>query len=163
MRLLKPNWFGLDHEAVRTQFEGDLQFCNEFCVNGEYSPSAVYVAKNPNKAKGHKKYALLSKAHGQWYIRGMSPQKMTQFRYQEAIHCLDCDDVIYSVNRHDMRACGCGKVFIDGGKDYTKINFKSGATFKQVVIDLITDAVTDPINTPNAKVRKKKTKKAKKA
>lgn len=162
MRLLKPDWYGLDHNAVKTQFEGDLSFCNEFCVLGEYAPSAVYVAAKPNKAKGHKKYALLTKSNGQWYIRGMSPQKMRQFRYQKAIHCLKCDDIVYSVNRHDMRHCTCGNVAIDGGKDYTKINFKSGSTFEQVVIDLITCNLADP-NKLYAKVRKKKTKKAKKA
>ena len=159
MRFLKPDWYNLNHNTVNDVFEGDLSFCNEFCILGEYSPSAIYKAAKSNKAKGHKKYMILSKSDGQWYVRGMSPQKMRQFRYQDAVHCLNCDDVVYSVNRHDMRGCTCGNVSIDGGKDYTKIGFKVGAKYKQVVIDLITSTVTDSKRS-HAKVRKKKTKKA---
>ena len=39
-----------------------------------------------------------------------------------AIQCLHCLDIIYSCARHDFHSCSCGKVMIDGGFDYTKIN-----------------------------------------
>lgn len=38
-----------------------------------------------------------------------------------AIKCPNCNDVIYSRTRHDMRWCSCGKVAIDGGREYTKL------------------------------------------
>ena len=45
------------------------------------------------------------------------------------IKCKSCGDEIYSMYRHDFKRCECGKCFIDGGFDYTRIggskdNFK---------------------------------------
>jgi len=159
MRLVKPDWFGIDYKALAASLEGSCTYLNTFCILGEYSPSAIFKCASPNKAKGHQKYVLLSKSAGQWFIRGMSAQQMAKFRYQDAIHCLSCDDVIYSVMRHDMNRCTCGKVSIDGGKDYTRIGFDSKSPFQSVTIDLLTDVVTDSTSKLNAKVRKKKTKK----
>ena len=144
MRLLKPNWYGLDHSAVTRTLEGSPIFLNEFCVRGEYEPSAVYYCAKPNRRKKHRTYVLLTRNNGQMWIRGMSPKEMEKYRYQAAIHCFACDDVIYSVNRHDFRSCTCGSVSIDGGKDYFKAAFKTGAQFKRVMIDLVTDIVSDP-------------------
>jgi hypothetical protein len=133
MTIVRPNWYGLDHDLVNKKFEGDLSFVNEFTVLGEYNPSVVYRAARPNKIKGHKKYVLLTKSNDQWYVRGMSPQKMRQFRYQDAIHCLSCDDVIYSVMRHDFRSCTCGSVSIDGGRDYTSISYKPNSSYANII------------------------------
>lgn len=143
MKIVKPNWYGLKHDVVAKQFSGDLTFVNEFCVNGEYNPSAVYRAANPDREKGHKDYMLVTEdAHG-FVVRGMTPEQIEKFRYQDAIHCLSCDDVIYSVNRHDFRPCSCNKVKIDGGRDYTKVCFEPNALYKGVVIDLLTDTISD--------------------
>ena len=143
MRLVKPNWYGIDHSVVTAKFEGSPVFLNEFCVNGEYAPSAVYYSAKPNRRKKHKTYMLLSKINGQFYVRGMSPKDMGKYRYQDAIHCLSCDDVVYSVNRHDMRSCSCRRVSIDGGKEYTKIVFSADAQYKRVRLDLLTDIISD--------------------
>lgn len=40
-----------------------------------------------------------------------------------AIKCLDCGDTVFSRARHDFRWCSCKKCAIDGGFEYTKINF----------------------------------------
>lgn len=32
--------------------------------------------------------------------------------------CTRCGDTIESVHRHDFRACKCGAIFVDGGRDY---------------------------------------------
>jgi len=45
--------------------------------------------------------------------------------YVNAIQCEECGCTVYSRARHDFRSCECGKVSIDGGFDYTKINFKT--------------------------------------
>ena len=37
-----------------------------------------------------------------------------------AIQCDECKEVIVSLYRHDFRSCGCGKIAIDGGRDYTR-------------------------------------------
>jgi hypothetical protein len=143
MRILKDNYYGFNHDTVNKRFEGDLTFVNDFCVNDEYQPSAVYHAANPNVAKGHKEYVLLTKTHRGFVVRGMTAQEMEKFRYQDALHCLSCDDVIYSVNRHDYHPCSCGKVHIDGGREYTRYTFEPGAPFKLVTLDLLTDTVSD--------------------
>jgi hypothetical protein len=40
-----------------------------------------------------------------------------------AITCPKCNASIFSRTRHDFRSCPCGSIAIDGGLDYTKINF----------------------------------------
>ena len=145
MRVLKPNWYGIDHAAVAKKFEGNPRFLNDFCVNGEYQPSAVYHCAKPNKRKKHKTYVLLTKSdNGQFYVRGMSPRQIQKYRFQPAIHCLACDDVVYSIMRHDFRSCSCNRVNIDGGKDYCKVGFLATSDYKNVTIDLLTDIISDP-------------------
>jgi hypothetical protein len=36
------------------------------------------------------------------------------------LQCLDCGEIVVSLHRHDWRSCKCGKVFIDGGRDYVR-------------------------------------------
>jgi hypothetical protein len=145
MKFVKQNWYGLDHKAVARMYEGNPVFLNDFCVKGEYAPSAVYYVAKPNKRKGHCTYLLLSGSGVNMFVRGMSPREMNKYRHQDAMHCLSCDEVIYSVNRHDYRTCSCGKVSIDGGKDYTKASFKKGAKWTWVNIDLITNKISSKI------------------
>lgn len=37
--------------------------------------------------------------------------------------CAHCHTVIESVNRHDFVSCECGKIFVDGGRDYFRRGF----------------------------------------
>lgn len=141
-RLKRDTYYGFNHEAVNRHFEGGLTFCNEFCVQDEYLPVAVYKCAKPNKKKGHKKYVLLQKNQEKVFVRGMSSQQMAQFRYQKAVHCLNCDTILYSINRHHYHGCGCEKeVTIDGGKDYTKIGYKEDSVYKIVTLDLLTGKI----------------------
>lgn len=39
---------------------------------------------------------------------------------RNSIKCLDCGDEIESTHVHDFRACGCGAVMVDGGRDYRR-------------------------------------------
>ena len=143
LNISKPNWFGLNHDRVAQQFEGDLAFVNDFCVNGEYNPVAVYRAANPNTAKGHKKYMLLQVQGRDGLVRGMTEEEMEKWRFQEAVHCLNCDQVVYSVMRHDMASCKCKtknkRVFVDGGRDYTKLCFGEKSNYVSGTLDLLTD------------------------
>lgn len=36
------------------------------------------------------------------------------------IQCRHCEDIIESMHRHDFVRCSCGKVFVDGGRDYLR-------------------------------------------
>ena len=38
--------------------------------------------------------------------------------WMNKIQCKKCKDIIISNNRHDMKYCKCGAVFVDGGSWY---------------------------------------------
>ncbi len=40
--------------------------------------------------------------------------------------CLVCGDVIESTFRHHYVECSCGNIFVDGGKDYSRIGYRDG-------------------------------------
>lgn len=42
---------------------------------------------------------------------------------RNAIRCNHCGDEIESTHRHDYCECKCGKVAVDGGKDYLRRTF----------------------------------------
>jgi hypothetical protein len=46
--------------------------------------------------------------------------------------CKKCGDIIESFFRHDFKRCGCGAIFVDGGKEY----FRRGATNPDLILDL---------------------------
>ena len=37
------------------------------------------------------------------------------------IQCKNCGDIIESKDLYDFKKCSCGKVAVDGGKEYFKI------------------------------------------
>lgn len=142
------NWYGFDHDKVRQKFgdlDGNLEYIGSFCVKGMYRPAAVYYAPNPDRSKGHMNYVFFWKEmdpvlfRNTLLVSGMSPEAMEEYRVQEGIYCQECDDLIYSVMRHDMRYCGCKKTFVDGGRDYMR--YGGGLP---VMIDLLTGETKDP-------------------
>jgi hypothetical protein len=146
MKLKKLNYYGFDHESVNKQFKGDLTFVNDFCVNDEYHPVAVYHAANPDRSKGHKDYLLIQTSSKGGLIRGMNADEIDKFRYQMGIHCPKCDEVIYSIMRHDYHKCSCGNASVDGGRDYLHT---SGEGTSLIRIDLLTDELTkETLNDP---------------
>jgi DNA-directed RNA polymerase subunit N (RpoN/RPB10) len=56
---------------------------------------------------------------------------------RNAIRCRTCGDEIESVHRHDFRACTCGAVAVDGGKDYTRRVYKG--EFPEIAYDELTE------------------------
>jgi hypothetical protein len=54
----------------------------------------------------------------------------------KAIHCLSCNDTVYSRAQHDFRWCSCGSINADGGRTYFKYGTIPGATFDIVEIDV---------------------------
>ena len=43
---------------------------------------------------------------------------MEKFLIRNAIQCLNCNDIIESIHRHDYVKCSCGGCMTDGGLDY---------------------------------------------
>lgn len=39
------------------------------------------------------------------------------------IQCRNCGDIIESFYVHDFKHCSCGRVFVDGGKEYCRRGF----------------------------------------
>lgn len=133
------NYYGIDADKACKHFEGDLTYLNTFCIKDNYYPVAVFRNANPDRSKDHKDFMLL------WVdnrdcavISGIDADEMEEHRYQRGLYCPDCEEVIYSVNRHDYRKCKCGRCMVDGGKDY----FRSNMAGTPVIIDLLTDDVT---------------------
>lgn len=133
---MKKNWYGFNHIKVNEMFTGELTYLNDMCINNEYRPVAVYKVDNPDKSKGHKEYLLLQTTPEGGLARGMTPEEIEPFRFQEGVICNLCQDVLYSIMRHDFRTCSCGNVSIDGGRDYTKINYKT-IGYTEVTLDLL--------------------------
>lgn len=44
------------------------------------------------------------------------------------IRCNYCGDVIESYSRHDFKFCSCGKVAVNGGKNYLRRCFTTAPT-----------------------------------
>lgn len=138
MKIKNTNWYGFDHTLVNQKFEGGLTFINDFLVHNEYYPVAVYRCRIPNTRKGHKKYLLLN-GSPHYCIRGMTLKELNKWRYINGVHCLSCNDVIYSINRHHYNTCSCKGTFIDGGQDYSRTTSQNS---RLVIIDLLQNRVT---------------------
>jgi len=155
MRILFENFYNFDHDKVKKQFEGDLEYIATFSVCGAEFPVAVYRNYKPDRSKKHKDYLLLWVRNPSWcgidpvqakgMVAGMDQTEMDKYRFRTGIHCLNCDTVAYSMYRHDNRPCECGNCHIDGGGDekYIKYNTKD-KNYMLVKLDLIRKAVTRP-------------------
>ena len=54
----------------------------------------------------------------------------------KAIHCLSCDEKVYSRAPHDFRYCSCGQTFVDGGHEHFKYGSSPGTEFKVIEVDI---------------------------
>jgi len=140
MKLYSPDYHGFKHDNVLKKFNG-TRFIGEFCIkaiDGSWanSPVAMYYSTTPDTSKEHKPYFYLFKDyHGGIMIGGMTDEEFEEVRYQSGLHCITCDNLIYSKYRHDNTSCSCGGCSIDGGRDYVKC---SGENFTIINIDLLT-------------------------
>ena len=141
LKLKASNWYGFDHEAVARQFGGHPKFLRDFSIKG--NTWAVYHCPDYDAAKGHTEYMMLGRFSEKFYVSGRTKDAIQEERYQAAIACLDCGTVVYSANRNDMNSCTCGKVAIDGGKDYTHFH-TIGIDYVLLTLDLLTGTSFDP-------------------
>jgi hypothetical protein len=51
---------------------------------------------------------------------------------RNAVFCNLCSTVAESGSRHEMRACHCGKVSVDGGHDYLKRAYTTGSDYTEL-------------------------------
>jgi len=62
------------------------------------------------------------------------------------IQCRHCNDIIESVHRHNFKSCSCGKVSVDGGKDYLRRLFPEGSNPEDHYIEMSEIDVEDVSN-----------------
>ena len=51
------------------------------------------------------------------------------------IICPLCKSLIYSLSHHDFRYCKCEAVFIDGGREYTRVGHLPGLQVRWVDVE----------------------------
>lgn len=135
----KSPYYGLDHRMVNEKFAGDLTFVNEFQLKAYGPVVALYHAAKPNRSEGHKDYMYIARiSSDQMVVGGLTAKELEEVRYQDAVHCLRCNNIVWSRHGHDYCRCKCGGVFADGGKNYTRIGFRDRDTIKMVELDLVT-------------------------
>lgn len=138
MNIILPKFWkdSLKYEAVPEFLEGQLEYIADFDT-GNYTPYAIFKAHKPNKEKGHKPYVGIKVSDGHLVVMGWYLKDLKPYTKRSALHCHNCDDLIYSLYRHDFRPCSCGNCAIDGGSDYTKISMEDAAKYSVGTLDLI--------------------------
>lgn len=53
---------------------------------------------------------------------------------RNSAHCLECDDEIESVHRHDFKYCSCKSIAVDGGKAYRRRLWTDGRQWEDTSI-----------------------------
>lgn len=136
MKLVIPDYHKFDHKRVKEVFEGYPEYVSTFCIKN--TPVAVYYCEKPNRNKNHKNYMLLYTENNYIMVSGMDIGEILKFAVQKGIHCKGCDEVIYSLHRHDFRECSCGESWVDGGREYLRTNTVNSV----VTIDHLTGGIT---------------------
>ena len=68
---------------------------------------------------------------------------MTRKIIQNSVHCLLCNEDIYSSHRHDFRTCSGGHVSVDGGLAYMRRSYEKNAAFVDTSMTMEEEAVND--------------------
>lgn len=139
------NWYGFKQQGVKDQFNV-VQYLGDSVIKG--GPTyAIYYSSNPDKSKGHKNIVLLSLEYDKdgnpknTWVSGMDFRTFKKEAIQNGVYCLTCKYAMYSPHRHGFITCDCGKVSVDGGKDYNKVVFKDVGDFVSCEINLLTQRV----------------------
>lgn len=135
-------WYGFDHARVKQKYEGEPEFIREFSIGG---PTwAVYRVAKPNRKKNHKDFMMLRRIpFGGGEVSGLDKLQMNKYRYQTALLCKECNQIVYSVNRHDCHTCECpNQTEVDGGKAYLHYSSNNNKKVEIVTLDLLTGKLT---------------------
>ncbi|MCP3924969.1 MAG: hypothetical protein GY714_20520 [Desulfobacterales bacterium] len=53
-----------------------------------------------------------------------------------ALHCFNCDSIVFSRAIDDIKACSCKSVFIKGGREQSKIRIEAGAVYENISYEI---------------------------
>jgi hypothetical protein len=145
MRLIQKNHYNFNIQKVKDKYGQDLVYLNDFPEekDGETTVWAVFSQENPDRSKGHKNYMMLGQiTSDKFAVTGRD--NIDSIRFVGGVHCLECDTVIYSANRHDFTVCGCeNEASVDGGLDYMRAGAVDTSKMKYVRIDLLLNEVLE--------------------
>ena len=117
----------IDHEKVKSSYEGNPVFVGYLALFGGLNPMATYFVEKPNREKGHKDYLLIFSKYDPFteksniFVSGVDLKDISERdRKRVAVFCRNCKELIYSLTRHSFEKCTCGAEFVDGGADYLR-------------------------------------------
>lgn len=138
MEIVLQRYWPIAYDHASVKLSGDLTWIADFDCKS-YTPLAVFHAANPDRDKGHQDYCCLFMKNGTVYVTGRSIEEVEAFATRAALHCPDCDRVIYSMYRHNMQHCGCHNAcFIDGGSDYARYSTGKNGNAVIGIVNLLT-------------------------
>lgn len=100
-----------------------------------------HVFHNESEKYPDTPYLIISRTYDNKYYKiGKTKKEFQEMRYQNALKCLECDTVLYSMDRHDCLSCGCpNDAMVDGGQEsYTRYGAGDMSKVKPVVLDILT-------------------------
>lgn len=155
MKFIKDKYYkdSINYDKLPELIEGNVTHLGDMTVFGNYIPVIMMHAKKPNRTKGHKEFPFLFFNKDHLVISAMDAETFEAYRYQDAVHCLNCNEVIYSSYRHGFKSCRDNCVSIDGGRDYTKISYNKKSAFINGKIDFLTG--TFILNHKKSKLKQK--------
>jgi hypothetical protein len=134
-------FYSFNTRGLKKLFPG-TKFVREIAYDGLDCPVAIFHQPNPDVSKGHKEYFGLYQSRDKMMVVGFTTQEIQKMAFHAAVHCKNCNEVIYSRYRHDHRSCGCESVSVDGGKDYTKVS-GDREDYVMVTADVINEVVIE--------------------
>jgi hypothetical protein len=148
MSTLKRNYYGLDLSKINEKFTGDLTYLGDISTKeGAFTRVySVFKAANPDRSQGHKEYVMIyhDAVSMKYYVTGREENQLGSLAKMEGIKCLECGEVLVSLDRHDYQSCKCeNSASIDGGRDYIKRGAKDLSKVAFVEINLLTGEVSD--------------------
>lgn len=150
MKLKERNYLGFNYEAVKDKFGKDLEFICELPVRVRTSrgsttiPAVVFSNPKPDRDKNHKDYMILLSTPEGMFVTGRDEGDMQENWIVNGVLCKLCEDVLVSLDRHDMHYCSCAnRTMVDGGSDYLRYGAKDMSQVKTVKVHMRTKMIID--------------------
>ena len=141
MRMLYHEGYQLEHSEVKLESVHDAQLCHgEFCT--------IHYKSNHSKrwwaqAWQNGRMWRVDPSDDVHYLDPDSPgfdkaaeidgRTITEtYIIRNSAQCLDCGDIIESLDRHHFATCSCGNLSVDGGQSYIRRVFQDESRYKDL-------------------------------
>lgn len=72
------------------------------------------------------------------------PTRFSRKILTNSVRCNHCNSAITSTHRHDWQQCKCGKVFVDGGREYLRRGFATDPELDYTELSTYEEDSNDP-------------------